>query len=255
MTIQGDEESGTREEAPLTPAPRQKVSEILGNNLDVFRVCFFLRHGQIWIFGGWSYKYHICIFFLVGKWQPYRTTKWAQKRSSSGWSGQGDFQKKAPNLGFITQLQHHPGFTLSHVVRIPKDTPISSLEMAFGFVEGSGTWHVEMVGFEMVKHHFGNTMLYTFACYKHLEPTVSGSPFNFFILHILLSSGCGSILMFFDLDQGNISPMFGSTSWIFFHRFVIRLVWCRNTESRNVWNSSTPTIILSSARGMLAFST
>lgn len=22
--------------------------------------------------------------------------------------------------------------------------------------------------------------------------------------------------MFFDLDQGNISPMFGSTSWIFF---------------------------------------
>ena len=103
MTFQGDEESGTREEAPLTPAPRQKVSEILGNNLDVFKVVFFSDMAKFESSGDDHTSIIHVFFFLVGKWQPIELQSGPQKRSSSGnqWAGGHLFFFSAPNLGFI----------------------------------------------------------------------------------------------------------------------------------------------------------
>jgi len=75
VTFQGDEESGTREEAPLTPAPRQKVSEILGNNLDVFKVCFFSEKWPNLNLRGMIIQVSYMYLFLSWKMATYRTTK------------------------------------------------------------------------------------------------------------------------------------------------------------------------------------
>lgn len=79
---------------------------------------------------------------------------------------------------------------------------------------------VKWLGFEMVKHHLGKIRCYIGLLVTSILNQQWADPhltcLFIFILNILLSSGCGSILMFLDLDQGNISPMFGSTSWIFF---------------------------------------
>lgn len=80
-------------------------------------------------------------------------------------------------------------------------------------------------------------MLYRFACYKHLEPTVSGSPFNLFIHFYSKYSTVEWVrehLDVFGFRSGQYQPHVWEHFMDFFHRFVIRLVWCRNTESRNV---------------------
>ena len=128
------------------------------------RCVFSQRNGQIWIFGGWSYKYHICIFFLVGKWQPIELQSGPRNDLVLDGVGRGTSKKKAPNLGFnIAQLQRRPGLDLLKVEGL-----------------GNGKW----LGFEMVKHHLGKIRCYIrLLVTSHLEPTVSGSPFNLFILH------------------------------------------------------------------------